>query len=215
MTHQNEEARRLADDLDTESAGNKVSNYNTHKAAALLRSQAAEIERLKLAWTSALNLAENIREDRERASALLRDAHNAIDFMLVASAPMTSQQRQCWPPLEKARASIRIALANTAPVATKFVAPTVEWLAGKLAGGTDDISAGVAPAKTDTELLNFLEAQGSGEPWVARQSGTGRGYRLHNDKDGKHATARAAIAGAMAEPVVDRKRPDDTEGGGL
>lgn len=50
---------------------------------------------------------------------------------------------------------------------------------------------------TDSELLDWLESQGSGDPWVARQSTTGRGYRLHNDKDGKHATVRVAISRAI------------------
>lgn len=56
-------------------------------------------------------------------------------------------------------------------------------------------------APTDTALLDFVEAQGDGSPWVARQSGTGRGFRVHNDKDGKHLTVRGAIVGAMCAPT--------------
>lgn len=49
----------------------------------------------------------------------------------------------------------------------------------------------------DAERLNFIESMGYGIGWIARNSTTGRGYRLHNDKDGTHITARGAIDAAM------------------
>lgn len=33
---------------------------------------------------------------------------------------------------------------------------------------------------TDTERLDWLDKQSDGTKWVARNSGTGRGFRLHN-----------------------------------
>ena len=55
---------------------------------------------------------------------------------------------------------------------------------------------------TDTERLDWLEAQGNGERWVARRSTMGRGYRLHNtkhhDEQGR-PTVREAIDAAMGE----------------
>ena len=48
---------------------------------------------------------------------------------------------------------------------------------------------------TDAERLDFLDAMGAG--WIARHSVTGRGYRLHQDRDGSHPTARAAIDAAI------------------
>lgn len=48
---------------------------------------------------------------------------------------------------------------------------------------------------TDAERLDFLDAMGAG--WIARHSVTGRGYRLHQDRDGPHPTARAAIDAAI------------------
>ena len=33
---------------------------------------------------------------------------------------------------------------------------------------------------TDTELLDRLADRGNGDPWVARESTAGRGFRLHN-----------------------------------
>lgn len=53
---------------------------------------------------------------------------------------------------------------------------------------------------TDKQRLDWLEKQGDGSNWVARQSTTGRGYRLHNttrmDYEG-HPTVRQAIDAAM------------------
>jgi hypothetical protein len=33
---------------------------------------------------------------------------------------------------------------------------------------------------SDTELLDFLDDSTNGDLWIARESTTGRGYRLHN-----------------------------------
>lgn len=52
--------------------------------------------------------------------------------------------------------------------------------------------------EADAKLLDFLESQGQGRKWIARDSITGRGYRLHQANDASHPTARAAIAAAMA-----------------
>lgn len=48
----------------------------------------------------------------------------------------------------------------------------------------------------DAQILDFLDAKGGN--WVARNSTTGRGYRVHQSESmGGHATARAAIKDAM------------------
>ena len=51
----------------------------------------------------------------------------------------------------------------------------------------------------DTEMLDFLESMGkpTGLKWIAQPSVTGRGWRLHQDPEGKHETAREAINAAM------------------
>lgn len=60
-----------------------------------------------------------------------------------------------------------------------------------------DLSSSSAPSATavhpDTARLDFIERMGRNSNWVARHSNTGRGYRLHNDKDGIALSARAAI----------------------
>lgn len=54
---------------------------------------------------------------------------------------------------------------------------------------------------TDTELLDWLEKQTNGDNWVARESSTGRGFRLHNilpaQESATYKTAREAIAAKM------------------
>lgn len=56
----------------------------------------------------------------------------------------------------------------------------------------------------DTERLDFIERMGINQNWVSRHSTTGRGYRLHNDKDGTALSARAAIDTAMREQQGER-----------
>ena len=51
---------------------------------------------------------------------------------------------------------------------------------------------------TDTELLNWVEVQAvPGMGWIARNSSTGRGFRVHQDHSAKSKTAREAISQAM------------------
>lgn len=55
---------------------------------------------------------------------------------------------------------------------------------------------------TDKEMMDWIESQTDGSCWVARQSGTGRGFRLHNLGPRDHhalagKTAREAIKNAM------------------
>jgi hypothetical protein len=49
----------------------------------------------------------------------------------------------------------------------------------------------------DTARLDFLESRSNGDDWVARESETGRGYRLHNSSRQGYATARAALDAVM------------------
>lgn len=51
------------------------------------------------------------------------------------------------------------------------------------------------PSTKDRKRMNWIEAQGNGDPWIARQSTTGRGFRLHNTTAHPQAspTAREAI----------------------
>ena len=56
---------------------------------------------------------------------------------------------------------------------------------------------------TDKQRLDWLDSMSDGRCWVARQSTTGRGYRLHNESSG-HKTVREAIdhAANMIQPVT-------------
>lgn len=44
----------------------------------------------------------------------------------------------------------------------------------------------------DSRILDFIDSQ-PGFKWLARQSSTGRGYRIHQGSDGVYKTAREAI----------------------
>ena len=50
----------------------------------------------------------------------------------------------------------------------------------------------------DAELLDFLDCM-NGFKWLARQSVTGRGYRVHQAPDGVYDTARQAIRAAITD----------------
>jgi len=71
---------------------------------------------------------------------------------------------------------------------------------------------------TDTQRLDWLEKQSNGQPWAARKSSSGRGYRLHNTSgigvlcvDGFAQTAREAIDQAMEE-LLERGLTSSAEG---
>lgn len=53
---------------------------------------------------------------------------------------------------------------------------------------------------TDRQRLDWLDSMSDGRCWVARQSTSGRGYRLHNSSGG-HKTVREAIDYAMGNLV--------------
>ncbi len=59
-----------------------------------------------------------------------------------------------------------------------------------------DIRAELRKGANDTSLLDWVEKQSNGDPWIARESDRGRGYRVHNSVHGCHVTARSAIAAA-------------------
>lgn len=50
----------------------------------------------------------------------------------------------------------------------------------------------------DASRLDYVELQSNGDLWAARNSSTGRGYRLHNDSVYGFHTAREAIDAARA-----------------
>ncbi len=56
--------------------------------------------------------------------------------------------------------------------------------------------------RCDARRLDWLEAQGNGGLWIARQSFQGRGMRLHNTmrtaEEGARPTVRNAIDSAMS-----------------
>lgn len=58
---------------------------------------------------------------------------------------------------------------------------------------------------TDKQRLDWLEKQSGGNFWIARQSTTGRGFRLHNCHELMSArrTAREAIDAAMQASPAD------------
>lgn len=47
-------------------------------------------------------------------------------------------------------------------------------------GGATSLQEQFRRAMEDASLLRFIESQGDGSGWVARDSTTGRGYRVHN-----------------------------------
>jgi hypothetical protein len=55
-----------------------------------------------------------------------------------------------------------------------------------------------AGVQGDAARLDFLDAM-PGYKWMARQSTTGRGFRVHQCPDGLHKTARDAIDAAIAQ----------------
>jgi len=56
----------------------------------------------------------------------------------------------------------------------------------------------IASLEADRARLDFCEAQSNGDPWVARESTTGRGFRLANSHAEPHfTTAREAIDAAI------------------
>jgi hypothetical protein len=56
--------------------------------------------------------------------------------------------------------------------------------------------AGLSVGLTDKERLDFLDSKGAN--WIARDSTTGRGYRVHQDERiGRSGSAREAIDRAM------------------
>jgi chromosome segregation ATPase len=73
--------------------------------------------------------------------------------------------------------------------------------------------------RLDNELWDFVQSQGNGNYWVARQSTTGRGFRLHNTSDGGYwrdggdpvgvgTTAREAVLD-LAKQIDNYKEPAD------
>jgi chromosome segregation ATPase len=73
--------------------------------------------------------------------------------------------------------------------------------------------------RLDSELWDFVQSQGNGNYWVARQSTTGRGFRLHNTSDGGYwrdggdpvgvgTTAREAVLD-LAKQIDNYKEPAD------
>jgi DNA repair exonuclease SbcCD ATPase subunit len=73
--------------------------------------------------------------------------------------------------------------------------------------------------RLDSELWDFVQSQCDGNYWVARQSTTGRGFRLHNTSDGGYwrdggdpvgvgTTAREAVLD-LAKQIDNYKEPAD------
>lgn len=60
----------------------------------------------------------------------------------------------------------------------------------------------------DAALLNFLDERAvPGIPWIARESSTGRGYRVHQDWGiGTHRTVREAIQQAMTDTALSHTK---------
>ena len=59
------------------------------------------------------------------------------------------------------------------------------------------LRAEVEKLKADKVRLDWMESEGNGNGWIARQSTTGRGFRLHNDSNAEADTCRDAIDAAM------------------
>lgn len=68
----------------------------------------------------------------------------------------------------------------------------------------DRLNLEMVDLRKDRERLDWLESKTDGSSWVARESATGRGFRLHNTgRDDSHqfdarSTARGAIDAAIA-----------------
>ena len=63
----------------------------------------------------------------------------------------------------------------------------------------DLLRSALKDAEADKARMDFVERMGRNANWIARNSSTGRGYRLHNSKHGTALSARAAIDDAMNE----------------
>lgn len=79
-----------------------------------------------------------------------------------------------------------------------------------LDGWYDDIAASISVILTayesqeaDSKRLDWIEAQTNGRSWCARQSSTGRGFRLHNTIYAPSSdTAREAIDAAIKSAAL-------------
>jgi hypothetical protein len=64
------------------------------------------------------------------------------------------------------------------------------------------------------ELWDFVQSQGNGYAWVARQSTTGRGFRLHNTRDGESWRVGGQVVGlglTAREAMLDLAKQIDNQ----
>lgn len=69
------------------------------------------------------------------------------------------------------------------------------WAGWCRARGNEMLAEFIEKMAKDGKRLDFLDAKGVS--WVARESGTGRGYRVHQYYKATAPSARAAIDAAM------------------